>query len=892
MTTSSLAKYCFLVAAAMLPAVGASGAVYYVDQSHPRAADANAGTEALPFKTIAAAVAKVKPGDTVLVKSGTYRETVIYRYPKWETDTTDRMTLAAFPGAKVVVKGSEVVKGRFEPVRVALRPPAKAAAKAEYDPNAWRKEIGIDGARQAEAAPVVTPPGEREARDAKFAGIYGCTWETYTSLVFTDEAPLKQVGLKSSPQRNEKGGMYKLCTPYNGRDISDMKPGTFFYDAPARKLYVWLPDSGDPNHRVIEAGVRGYGIVLEGTWTVSGLTCTHYQDNFAQGQDTAFAISGRRPIMENCRVVNNGWIAVIVHGFDGVLRGNEIGNNGLTGLCPGVGWRFLIENNEFYNNDMLGGVVACHSGDKICQLKDTRILRNRFRDGSGLWFDINVNNTLVAENLFENCLIGLYVEISRWVVVSNNVFRNCGRGVMVYSSDVLVANNVFDGCGEGVLIMGYPRGCSYKQSYYDPVPASVLDALLAVRNNLVVNNIIINSPGCYIACTRDDAYNFGNFSDHNVFVWTYAQSHHYGNHIKFMAEWDSYYGRMQFWRMERHFDEHSVVSDENMYRRVLAGANWLSADDYIGDAHFVDRANGDYHLRPDSPLKGRGVTIPMVLNSTYIPAKDCEVNSRAWAMTGVESPAGKGRAVMGEAWTQKFYRIQPLPRLHRLVDLDEQRPADPGINYTWRDTGKYPEFRHDGPAETVPDDAWVVNPANRLKNPSFAESLYGQMHSVDSSQKALSQGWQCMAGKIITFDATALAQLTPQTAGSPATGAQKFGPIRPNTEYLMWADMKVDGLKDGYATTGRIYLAAGKDLTPIKSAEVKSAGDRRRHWNTYLVDYKSGADAKADPFVGKDLYVVFSAVTEGAKNDKSDEVVGVASWDNFQLLTGEPLPAT
>jgi len=34
----------------------------------------------------------------------------------------------------------------------------------------------------------------------------------------------------------------------------------------------------------------------------------------------------------------------------------------------------------------------------------------------------------------------------------------------------------------------------------------------------------------------------------------------------------------------------------------------------------------------------------------------------------------------------------------------------------------------------------------------------------------------------------------------------------------------VDGFKDGYTTTGRIYLAAGKDLTPIKSAEVKSVG--------------------------------------------------------------------
>ena len=53
-------------------------ATYHVDQGVPTAADANPGTEAAPWKTIgrAAAAEELKPGDTVLIHTGVYREHV------------------------------------------------------------------------------------------------------------------------------------------------------------------------------------------------------------------------------------------------------------------------------------------------------------------------------------------------------------------------------------------------------------------------------------------------------------------------------------------------------------------------------------------------------------------------------------------------------------------------------------------------------------------------------------------------------------------------------------------------------------------------------------------------------------------------------------------------
>ena len=66
------------IAALLCLALTAGPAVardYFVDQQQPNASDSNQGTEALPWKTIARAgkAKELKPGDTVLIKSGLYR---------------------------------------------------------------------------------------------------------------------------------------------------------------------------------------------------------------------------------------------------------------------------------------------------------------------------------------------------------------------------------------------------------------------------------------------------------------------------------------------------------------------------------------------------------------------------------------------------------------------------------------------------------------------------------------------------------------------------------------------------------------------------------------------------------------------------------------------------
>jgi hypothetical protein len=237
-----------------------------------------------------------------------------------------------------------------------------------------------------------------------------------------------------------------------------MRPGSFHYDAEGRQLLVWLEDGADPAGHSVEASVRDVGIMLRGTWTLRGLEVRHVADGFWP-HEQAVAVLGNGAMVEDCRILHNDFVGLIVSGQDIVIRNNEIAHNGLMGTCSNFGHRPLVEGNHIHHNGWRGDVACLTLGNKWVQWREARFLRNRFHDEAGcaLWLDINDANALVAENLFERCNCAVYFEISRWGVIANNVFRQCGRGIWIYSADTLVAHNVLDGCGEGITVSGYPR---------------------------------------------------------------------------------------------------------------------------------------------------------------------------------------------------------------------------------------------------------------------------------------------------------------------------------------------------------------------------------------------------------------------------------------------------
>ncbi len=71
--------------------------------------DANAGSRAKPFETIARAAETAGPGDTITVHEGVYRERI--NPPRGGSSDEKRIVYQAAPGESVVIKGSERITG-------------------------------------------------------------------------------------------------------------------------------------------------------------------------------------------------------------------------------------------------------------------------------------------------------------------------------------------------------------------------------------------------------------------------------------------------------------------------------------------------------------------------------------------------------------------------------------------------------------------------------------------------------------------------------------------------------------------------------------------------------------------------------------------------------------
>ncbi len=113
--------------------------VYVVDQRHPAAADQPAwGYPAVPFATLAGALAAAKPGETILVRAGIYRETL--------RPVADDVRIAAAPGDAVQISGADLIEGwRREPDGAWSAPLATKPKRLLRDGRPWTR-FRYDGA--------------------------------------------------------------------------------------------------------------------------------------------------------------------------------------------------------------------------------------------------------------------------------------------------------------------------------------------------------------------------------------------------------------------------------------------------------------------------------------------------------------------------------------------------------------------------------------------------------------------------------------------------------------------------------------------------------------------------------------------------------------------------
>ncbi len=520
----------FLVPAASLGlAWSLCAADYFVDQKAPNASDANTGSKEAPFKTVNGSFKGLKPGDCVWIASGVYREQVMLSsksgsVDKWSysvvpsgKDFSQMLSFCALPGAEVVIKGSDVVKG--------WRPLEGGALK-----NAWVRE----------------------------------GWDVNSQQVFVDGSPLQQIA----------GEMPKSLMEYwsgrKGKGLEDLEPGSFFYDAKGRRLYICLKDASDPNGLEVEVSVRPF------LWRMSeldyvklvGLKMLHSNVS-ATVNWPAFTVDGACNIVERVESSSTDFIGMGFSGSSHTFVDCKFNANGNSGVA-GRGWGHRLVRCETSWNNYRRWNPGWHAGGvKIIPYCHDTVVSGHLAanniDSPGIWFDGWNSNVTIQDSIARNNGgAGIMYEISERATIKNNIcYENRERGIYVSNSSyVQVLHNLCFRNGMSGLAMVAVDRFDESEIYGRGAKGAVPGGHNVVWGNVFMDNCL---PGLCpkgwegrpeMILSADSDYNEGTVSDYNVF-WRSDR-----RPIPFWKGWDNYIGRdLAEWRRNSGQDLHSVVAE-------------------------------------------------------------------------------------------------------------------------------------------------------------------------------------------------------------------------------------------------------------------------------------------------------------------------------------------
>jgi len=533
------------------------GAEYHVAQERPRASDDNAGTAAMPWKTISRAAEVLQPGDTVTVHEGVYRE---YVQPKRSGKEGAPIAYRAADGERVIITGADVIDDWV---------------LDEGDDPVWRKSPWT-------LKRPTHPNNERHRLIGR------------CEQVIVDGGPSQQV----------------LTRP-------EMSPGTFCADTDAKVLYVWLKDGDDPAEHVVEASVRNRCFGLQ--WGQEGLDYIHakgftmrYAANMAQRG--ALYCRGDHWIIEDNVIEWTNGNGLSFRGTGHVLRNNVCRYNGQMGMGGG-GRDWLLENNSLLYNNQKGYSTGWEAGGiKITHSRNGKVIGMRAigNNGPGIWLDIDVREVLIDRCFArDNRGSGIHVEISGDVTITNCLFVGNGGGkegnwahggIQLSESDnCRVEHNVCVANRTGIAIrMQGPR--TFKD--IDGNEVSYHTKSHVIRRNILADNIM---------------FQFGLWGD-NVFFGPHPSAN-VGmrgtplnpDELGLTIDENLYHARddqgLILWGCPWRPKHKKYPALADFVREHNQDAKSL-----VADPLFVDAAKGDFRLRRGSPpaQSGMGIAQPPV----------------------------------------------------------------------------------------------------------------------------------------------------------------------------------------------------------------------------------------------------------------------------------------
>lgn len=460
----------------------------------PRGWDSAKGTQTSPCRSLTHAIATAVTGSTIVLRSGSYHESV--RIPSGK-----RLTVQAYPDETVWMDGSSVVTGWTS------------------DGGVWRR----DGwSSRFDASPTFT----KEAPDGTSPG-----WRwidpSHPLAAHPDAVWVNGVQLRAVVSR------------------AAVRPGRFYVDYATRKLYI----GSNPHGKEVRASTLAQALYVSGSGSIlRGLGVRRYATSVPLMGTVV--VTGPRVQLIDMTVAQNASTGIGVFAADVSLRHVTVTKSGLLGVGANQADRLLLDHvSATANNSHLFNQAPVSGGVKITRSRGVTIRDSNLSDngGPGLWTDQSVYGLhLSSTRLEDNKGYGAFLEISSTMVVAGNlIVNNVKDGLKVNNTtDVQIWNNTFVGNGRSLNIVQDSRlasdrsvpGHDWRRPFPDPTMSWLLGTVVIANNVIAAQNGGANCMMCVEDYTHiRSAGQIGVTSDGNLYnrpsvrrpVWLalWARSH-------------------------------------------------------------------------------------------------------------------------------------------------------------------------------------------------------------------------------------------------------------------------------------------------------------------------------------------------------------------------------
>ena len=407
-------------------------ATFYVDQA--TGDDFNDGlSESAAFESISCAAAVAAAGDTVLIKSGEYAESVV---PANSGEEGTPIVFAAFPGHTPLILGSERIEDW-----------------TNYDGNVYYATIPWD---------VVS--------------------DTYPQP-HQDRIPMTSAsGASVSPYSSMQASL---------NDVAG--PGDWFFDRNGRKLYLHVYDTGqgyDPGDYLIEVAKRRHCFNLgrRSHIEVKGLNM-----GFTYGSDTEEGVvmlyNSHHISIENNTICNSGGCGIEMKDWAGAnsniaIENNTIHTNWDYGIllindCEDV--LLTVENNTLYGNTRQG--ISLNYGNFIAVTGNIVFENDHFSQVGSDHAGMFLSSCQDVEISFNECY-GNPAEGTDYF--SGGIYVMLGAGALIH-------HNICHGNTTGILVQDH----DYAEIYNNTLYRNSVLGFFAQRSEwgTFENNIVVAPPG-------------------------------------------------------------------------------------------------------------------------------------------------------------------------------------------------------------------------------------------------------------------------------------------------------------------------------------------------------------------------------------------------------------